>query len=362
MEQRKKRKRRHNFKVEIFRLIFSIFMICITVFFVYNISMFTYNYAKDTAQKSKDTTGEDVEVNIPEGSTTRDIAEILQNNGVISSTIMFRVESRLNDYDGSFKQGRYILNTGMSNEDIMEKLKSGKTSNENSKITIPEGYTVEQIASLVEEKGIATADEFKKEVNEGEFEYSFLRNVPARENALEGYLFPDTYFIDSEETAHDLIVKMLNRFNNIYNDEYQSKVESSEYTLDQIITIASLIESEIRIPEEREIASGVIYNRLNQDMPLQIDSTVLYAKNLKKEVVTYDDLEIDSPYNTYKNKGLPIGPICNPGEAAIKAAIYPQTNNYLFYVLRDRTSGQHVYTETYDEFLKAKEQYKAEFD
>ena len=155
---------------------------------------------------------------------------------------------------------------------------------------------------------------------------------------------------------------MLTRFNDFYTEENIKKAENLGLTFDEAIIVASIVEKEISAPNERAIAAGVIYNRLEINMPLQIDSTVLYAMGVTKEVVTYNDLETDSPYNTYTNKGLPKGPISNPGQAAIEAALNPDDNDYIYYVLKDRTSGEHYYTNNYDDFLKAKEQYKAQFN
>lgn len=362
---RKKKKR--NPYSGIIKLFISIIILIVVVFICIRAGKSMFNIAKNTTNSDKNKTtsqasGEIIKVTIPEGASTADIASILRENGLISSEIGFRFSSRTEGFDGTYKHGTYDIEMGLDNESIMQLLQQGGTQNDKSRITIPEGYTVNQIAAYLEEKEIVTAEEFLNEINNGEFNFDFLDSIPPeREIKLEGYLFPDTYFLSENPTANEIINKMLVRFDEIYNDEYRTAVKNSKYSLDEIIRIASMIESEIRMPDERARASGVIYNRLNIDMPLQIDSTVLYAKGLKKEVVTFDDLEIDSPYNTYQNKGLPVGPICNPGAEAIKAAIFPEENKFLYYVLKDRTSGEHIYTETYDEFLKAKEKYKQNF-
>ena len=154
---------------------------------------------------------------------------------------------------------------------------------------------------------------------------------------------------------HDLIDAMLKRFEQVYTKEYQDLVASSGYTLDEIITLASMVEKEIKVPEERARAAGVMYNRLKEKMTLGIDATVLYAVGKTAGELTVDDLNIDSPYNTRKNQG----PISNPGEASIQAAIKPESHNYLYYVVEEYGKDNHVYCETYDEFLKAKAAYNA---
>lgn len=311
-----------------------------------------------TDGSTENLTGQTVSVTIPNGASTKDIAKILKENDLISSTITFRLSSKLNGYDGTYQQGNYDVDTGMTNTQIMALLQTGSVQNEN-KITIPEGFTVKQIAQRVEEKGICTADAFIQEVNNGTFPHTFLKDLPQREYRLEGYLFPDTYFLTDEMTAHDLISMMLDRFEQMYTKTYQDAVATSGHTLDEIVNIASMIEKEISVDAERERAAGVIYNRLKQDMSLGIDATVLYAVGRTGGELTKADLETDSPYNTRLHKGLPLGPIANPGEASFKAALYPETNEYLYYVVEAAGKANHVFCKTNDEFLAAKEKYKA---
>ena len=298
-----------------------------------------------------------VAIEIPQGATTRDIAEILKKNNIISSEFSFRLKSKLNGGDGNYTYGIYMLSPNLTNDEIIALLQQKPNYTSDYKLTIPEGYTLVRIASLVDEMGFVTKEDFISEANNGTFEYDFLEGIPKREYYLEGYLFPDTYYLTGEETAHDIIVMLLNRFQTIYNRSVKSGLENSNYTLDEILIIASMIEGEAMIDSERAIVAGVIYNRLGIDMPLQIDATIQYALGDRKAVVTYDDLKIDSPYNTYLNNGLPVGPICNPGEASLIAAINPENHNYYYYVLKEYGSFEHVFTETYDQFLVAKEAY-----
>lgn len=302
-----------------------------------------------------------IAVEIPQGSTTKEIASILKENGIISSELSFRLKSRFSGADGTYNYGTFYLSKEMSVEQIISTLQGTAKTDTAHRLTIPEGYTAKQIAALVDEKGIATSDEFINEMNNGTFEYDFLEGIPKRENYLEGYLFPDTYFLSGNESAHDIIVMMLNRFEQIYNESLKDYVDSTGYTLDQIVTVASMVESEAKLDEERPIIAGVIYNRLAIDMPLQIDSTVQYALSTRNEVVTESDLEVDSPYNTYKNKGLPAGPICNPGKASLLGALNPEKHNYYYYVLKEQGGSEHYFAENYEDFLEAKAQYQATF-
>jgi len=359
-EERRRRKRKKG--RNIIPLLIEGMVACLLVVLVVKVASVSFNFAKDYfgGEEVSNKTGEYVELTIPAGASTEDIANILEEKGLIDNTLVFRLVSRMDGYDGTYMQGDYRIEKGTGNEEIMQILQSGVVYAESEKLTIPEGYTAKQIAAAVEEAGFATAEEFIEEMNTGEFEYEFLENLPDREFRLEGYLFPATYEIAEGADAHDIIVLMLDRFELAY-DKYLSSYYG-DYTIDELVTVASLIESEIQVDEERRTAAGVIYNRLEIDMPLQIDSTVQYAHSTRNEVVTYADLEIDSPYNTYKYYGLPLGPISCPGEPSLEAAANPEINEYLYYVLRERGSGEHVYCKTYDEFLAAKAKYQNSFN
>jgi len=361
-ERRTKRRRRKRTRKNNIALLLTVVAIIAVVFSVVKIAGAINNAGKDyVLGNSNSADVAEVSFTIPSGATTKDIAEILYDKGLIGSKLIFRIKSKTGDFDGTYMQGDYTVEMGTDYEEIMTILQTGKVFQESIKITIPEGYTALQIAQEAEKVGICTADEFIKEMNEGVFDYDFIRNLPDREYKLEGYLFPDTYLIDKNGGANELIDKMLYRFNEIYTEYVKAEADKSDYSMDQLITIASIIESEIKFTEERTIASGVIYNRLDMGMKLQMDATVQYAQGLRKEIVTYDDLSIDSPYNTYKIDGLPLGPISNPGKASLIAAVTPDDNDYLYYVLKDRTSGEHFYTASYNEFLNAKEMYKGQF-
>ena len=357
-ERKRRRKKRRN----ILPLVVEAVIAVVVCFLIFKAAVFGYSFARDYFSKPSEAalTGETVEITIPEGASTKKIAEILKENGLIHNTLAFRLESKSEGYDGSYMQGTYEIEVGTDIESIMKQLQSGVVFANADKLTVPEGYTVKQIADLVEKTGIDTADGFITEVNTGEFNYDFLSDTQDRPYRLEGYLFPATYDIKEGTTSHDIIVMMLDRFEIAYDNILSAY--SGEYTTDQLVTIASLVQSEIQLDSERKTAAGVIYNRIAQNMPLQIDSTVQYALSTRNEVVTYTDTEVDSPYNTYKYKGLPLGPICCPGEPSLEAAVNPESNNYIYYVLKQRGSGEHVFTENYDDFLKAKEEYKNSFN
>lgn len=334
-------------------------MIVLVAALIVGLLSFTFmNHLMNPPAEEVELSGQTVTITIPDGAGTEEIATILKENKLINSVFGFKLTSKLEGFDGTYKQGTYEVDTGLTKRQIMELLQSGKVA-ANLKITIPEGYNLQQIAEKVAETEICTAEEFISECNNGTFNYDFLKDLPEREYKLEGYLFPDTYFLYESMTAHDIIDGMLARFDKMYTKEYQKAVEESEYSLDEIVTIASMIEKEIKVADERPKAAGVIYNRLKKEMSLGIDATVLYAVGKTSGELTQEDLNIDSPYNTRKNQGLPLGPISNPGESSFKAALYPEDNNYLYYVVEAVGKDNHVYCETYDEFLAAKAAYNA---
>jgi UPF0755 protein len=187
-------------------------------------------------------------------------------------------------------------------------------------------------------------------------DYAFLpRAGTSPDKRLEGFLYPDTYWIDKTSSAEDIVAIMLARFAAVWNQEFAASAQEKNISVRDAVIIASLIEREAQVPEERKRIAGVIYNRLQAGMPLQIDATIIYSLGEHREVLTYKDLEIDSPYNTYRNAGLPVGPIACPGRASIAAALDPESNDYMYYVAKG--DGSHHFSITYAEHLTAKARY-----
>jgi len=294
--------------------------------------------------------GGDVVVEIPKGSSLTAIANRLEKQGVIKSALLFRL------YAGSggatFQYGTFTLPRSLSYDEIIEAL--GKpVEKEGLKFTVPEGYTFRQIAELLEQKGIATAEELAKACNEGDFDFEFLKDIPEREVRLEGYLFPDTYEIFEGESAESIVRRMLANFEKKTRG-YKEKAEKAGLSLDEAVTLASAIQTEGKKLSEFPLISSVLHNRLATGMKLQCDATVQYVLPQRKEVLTLDDLEIDSPYNTYLYPGLPPGPIANPGLAALMAAVEPSESDYLYYrVDKKKADGSHVFSRTYAEHKAA---------
>lgn len=293
-----------------------------------------------------------LEVRIPDNSSARQVAASLKQHDLIKSERAFLRYCKKNDLDSQLKAGTYELQRSQSVAEIAAIIASGRTAY--GKITIPEGYTVKQIGELLVTKEICSSQEFQ-EALASDYPYEFLPAQDTKPERLEGYLFPDTYAVDEDMAAKQLLNLMLKRFAGVWNEEFADQAAQKGMSVNEVITIASLIEREAQVPSERTRISGVIQNRLKAGMPLQIDATVLYAMGRHQEQVFYQDLKVDSPYNTYKYPGLPPGPIASPGKAAIKAALNPEQHSYLYYV--SKGDGSHHFSKTYAEHLQAKKKY-----
>ena len=317
-----------------------------------------YRKAYDAELTSTESTqGVDVKVVIPENASVKQIAHILYRKGLIKYEGAFVDRLQSSQYRGELKHGTYTLNTGMNTLQMMEIMsKEDETGGVLQKLVVPEGFSIDQIAERCEEQDICTADEFInacKSVTRTKF--PFLEDVPTGVDVryrLEGYLFPATYDITKDTTAESLVYWMLDTFTMHYDSERQARAEELGLNSYEVVNMAAMIERECRIPDERPVIAGVINNRLKDDMLLQIDSTVLYpiTKGLyNKEKVTYEDLEVKSRYNTYMYKGLPSGPICNPGTACIDAVLYPTEHEFYYYHVVNEETGEHAFYRTYEE-------------
>lgn len=303
--------------------------------------------------------GADVVVEVPQGASVKEVAEILKEKGLIKYKSAFTKRVQDSEYRGKIQSGTYTLNTGMNTlEMIAAMCPVYDETTPIAKLTVPEGFTVEMIAARCEELDICSKQEFLNAVNSvTTADFPYLADVPAGANVkykVEGYLFPATYDIYSTTTAESLVQWMLETFQNYYTEDLQQRAAELGYSSFEVVTRASIIEREAKIETERPIIAGVINNRLAADMPLQMCPTVLYplTKGLyNQSQVYYTDLELDSPYNTYLYPGLPVGPICNPGIACINAVLYPEEHGYYYYHVSDEDEGTHIFTETYEEHV-----------
>ncbi len=292
--------------------------------------------------------GEPRMVTVVAGSGTAQIATVLEEQDVIKKPFWFRVFSKLGGYDSKYQPGNFILHENAGYREIFKMLTKPPKS-QFVTVTIPEGFELRQIADKLEQEGLIDRDRFYEAVENGQFDYDFLKDIPQRENRLEGYLFPDTYqfmFGESEET---IIGKMLARFDEVYTEKYANRAKELGLTDDELITLASIIEREAQGDDDRTLVASVFHNRLQsaQYPYLQSCATVQYILKERKTVLSVADTKIDSPYNTYQNPGLPEGPIASPGKEAIEAALYPAKTDYLFFVLD--SSGKHRFAKTFSE-------------
>jgi UPF0755 protein len=294
---------------------------------------------------------EEAKVEVVQGDTLSSVADKLDEAGVIGSATLFKLEARMSGSSTEIKPGEYSFSADDDTDAILQKLTSGKDA-PTFAVTIPEGLTLEQTAETVAASSDISAADFEAAAKKTDYGYAFLKDPAVK--TTEGYLFPKKYEFEEGTTAE----QMVNRFLEQYLLETEGlDIEGAKDRLNltehELVTVASLIERESANSEERPLVASVIYNRIRQGMPLQIDATIQYARGEPKEELSLDDLEIDSPYNTYKNPGLPPGPIASPSRESLQAAIEPAETDYLYYVLK--ADGQeHYFTNNYDDFLQAK--------
>jgi UPF0755 protein len=290
-------------------------------------------------------------VEIPDGATFRQVAALLQQEHVIPSRLGFLLLGRLTLADRHIIPGEYALHGGMAPREILAKLLSGQVVLH--PVTIPEGFTVAQIAALLEEKGLTNAKEFLARAQDREFIISaFHLDLPN----LEGYLFPDTYHFSRHAKAKEMITTMMDRFWQTFTPEWRRRADDIHMTMHQVLTLASVIEKETGADGERELIASVFHNRLSKHIPLQSDPTVIYGMTSFDGNLRRRDLEKTTPYNTYRVVGLPPGPIANPGAHSIRATLYPASTTFLYFV--SKNNGTHQFSSTLTEHNLAVDRYQ----
>ncbi|MGI5911935.1 MAG: endolytic transglycosylase MltG [Syntrophomonadaceae bacterium] len=295
-----------------------------------------------------------IDVYIPADSSARQVASILHEHQLIRSQNTFLSYCSKEKLDTRLKPGHYSFNQSLSLAEIAQRIAAGQVIK--IKITIPEGYTVNEIGAMLSEKQLCTQEAWQKAV-QANYPYDFLNKVPSEaKQKLEGFLFPDTYYIEKGASSQDIVEIMLQNFASIWDKEFAQQAKAKNMDVFETIILASLIEEEAMHDDERVTISGVIKNRLQKGMYLQLCPTVLYCIDEKKTELSNADLDIESPYNTYRNPGLPPGPIANPGKASIAAALNPEENEYFFYVAKG--NGTHYFSRTFDEHLQAMARYQ----
>nr|WP_283094498.1 endolytic transglycosylase MltG [Paenibacillus sp. ATY16] len=320
-----------------------------------SVFLYVWNGLKPTAS------GEPVRIEIAKGASAFAVSDTLEKHGIIKNSFLFKYYLKAKNEGSHFQAGVYDLSPGMENDEIIAKLNSGDTVAEAMiRFTIPEGFTLLQIADKLSEEKLIDKAKFLALADSapGWEGAESVKSIPADDklhHRLEGYLFPETYELKKGSTEEDILKRMMAELDTKLNtlpEGWTDVLAERKLTLHQLLTIASLIEREVVVDEERPVVAGVIYNRLAKGMPLQIDATVQYLLDKPKERLYEKDLQIDSPYNTYKIDGLPPGPIASPSLSSIKAALYPEKNDYFYYVTKKDGSQTHLYAKTYKEHLK----------
>jgi len=296
-------------------------------------------------------TGESILIVVPQGSTAGSIGHQLESEGLIKSADVFNYYIRFQGLGARLKAGTYDFSPSMSVKSITDKLVSGDVVNINIRVTIPEGLTLAGVGKVFEQRGLFTQEAFLTAAKEIQLPYEYLKAMPSTvHNAIEGYLFPDTYEFPVDVKPEQVIRVMAARFNSLILPRYEQSTIKEKYTLHQVVTMASIVEKEAVKQAERARIAGVFYNRLRIPMRLESCATIQYLLGTPRALLLVD-LEIESPYNSYRNDGLPPGPIAGAGLASFEAAINPESHKLLFFVAK--SDGSHIFSETYEQHLQA---------
>lgn len=324
-----------------------------------------YMYIKSSLKPVDPNSDEEIKIEIPMGSSTSDIAAILEENGVIKDDRVFRFYLKFKN-ESDFQAGEYTLTPSLTIDEVIKTLKNGKVTKEPIyKVTIPEGKSIDQMAKIYASKLGFKEEDFTAKMKDQDYIEKLMDRYPdiltkdilnsEIRFPLEGYLFAATYnFYEKEPTIESVIEKMLKKSNAVIT-QYMDDIEERDLTIHEAVTIASLVEKETGTEEQRKEIASVFYNRLDEGMKLQTDPTVLYALGKHKKKVVLKDLEVDSPYNTYQIKALPVGPISNFSEGSLEATLHPEDTDYKYF-LHDG-EGNIYYAKTHDEHVKLKKKY-----
>lgn len=303
----------------------------------------------DTPLKIKD---EEI-IEVAEGDSFYGVLNKLSEEDKIKNEFLVKLYLKIRGIKPEVLAGTYKLDKSMTLDEIITLLSNDSTIGK-IYITIPEGYTIDDIATELEENNICSSEDFINSVKNYDLP-AYVSNNPNKRYNLEGFLFPDTYSFNENENADFVVKTMINRFEEVWQELVQSlNLSIADDEIEKIVNVASIIEKEAVVDSERSLISSVIYNRIAIEMPLQIDATVIYSYGYHIEKMYEKHLEIDSPYNTYMYYGLPIGPISNPGRASLMAALKPEKTDYLYYLLESENT--HYFTDNYDDFLRRKEE------
>ncbi|HAM88622.1 MAG: hypothetical protein US83_C0012G0030 [Candidatus Falkowbacteria bacterium GW2011_GWC2_38_22] len=320
---------------------------------------FTYQYKINSGNGAN---VEEIVFSVESGEGVKTIADKLLERNLINSRAYFLLYVRNQKLEANFQAGDYVLNKAMPLKKIVSILTSGKAISKEKTIKIIEGWRIGDIAKYLEKEGITQEKKFSELANQPVASWpfafdkpSFINEIP-ESSSLEGFLFPDTYRIFADADEASVIEKMLKNFDLKLSAEMRADIQKQGRSLPEIITMASIIEKEVRDYADMKIVSGLFWDRIKNGQALESCATLAFILGVDKPQYTIEDTQIDSPYNSYRNRGLPPGPISNPGLNAIKAAIYPEHAGYTYFLSRPDT-GETVFSKTYDEHIRNKEKY-----
>jgi UPF0755 protein len=332
--------------------------ICVLWILIFGTYFLGANYYKGVIDHPFSLNSDQEEFKINKGDTLYSIIASLDKDGKLKNSLILKYYIKKNNINVSLKPGVSIISNNMTLNDFINSLEDVKAEVDPNifKITIPEGYDINQIAKLFEDKGIVSKDDFLKNCKEYTIP-SYVTKDPKRKYQLEGYLFPDTYEFKKGINSKQIIDSMLKRFETVLGEAQKNTGKNiNSEVIDKIVIMASIVEREVAKEDERKLAASVFFNRLDKGMKLESCATVIYALGQHKDVLTNNDLKVDSPFNTYIVKALPQGPICSPGKASIEAALNPANTNYLYFV--SKNDGTHEFNETFDNHLVAQRKYQ----
>ena len=328
----------------------NLIKVIITIVFVIILQVLSIDFI-GTIKKPLKISGDEI-ITVDDGDSIYSVLDKLKAQDKIKSTFFIKLYMKLSGINTEVYPGNHTISKDFSVKELVQTLNEHKDNG--ITITIPEGYTVKDIAELLDSEGICKEEEFIDAVKNNPLP-SYVKNNSKKRYNLEGYLFPDTYIINKDETADEIIEVMLHRFKEMWDKACKElNLTVKDDDVEYVVTVASMIEKEATLDNERSLIASVIYNRLNINMPLQIDATVIYALGYHVDQVLYGHLETESPYNTYLYSGIPVGPISNPGYNSIVAALNPANTDYLYYLVE--SEGKHYFTNNYDDFELKKEE------
>ncbi|WP_064092449.1 endolytic transglycosylase MltG [Rossellomorea aquimaris] len=351
-------------EAKVIRKIVGLVILCLVIV-IGGTAIGGYLYVSSALKPVDPENSKPVKVEIPIGSGVTSIGNILEENGIVKNSTIFKYYVKFNNESG-FQAGSYDLTPAMTLNEIVNSLKTGKVMRKAEfKITIPEGLQLDQIADIIAKKSPYSKDEILTKLSDKKWIEQLKKAYPSlitdeilKEGIirpLEGYLYPATYsYYEKEPSLEAILTKMISQTDEVLA-QYEGSMDELKYSPHSLLTLASLIEEEATEKADRGKISSVFYNRLEEGMPLQTDPTILYALGEHKDRTVYKDLEIDSPYNTYKVKGLPPGPIANAGLSSIEAALVPDETNYYYFLAS--ANGSVYYSETLEEHNEKKAKY-----